>query len=1529
VPDPEYKEEVIHLDERYLPYIASVDGMTITFSSSLPQNLRPHNGDILLYEGISELFPEGFAGKVIEEGNRVTCEQAQLQDVYNKVVFFGNYVVVDKNNNDAKSPSYMLHRINDRTVGAGGAGGGGGRGGGGSWGDEGNSNDWGIVEDTIKDITIGTVKKSVKLELKRWHASVAIDYKVTPVFTIEFAYAFNFFNPVFFYKCTQKNNYEVKLKAGFNWEKKPEKDIFWGENQPDWIEVYETDYEGDENDDENSQSIILVNQEVPVPDFPLLKAGFKLGFFFEPKVEGEIAAGVTFKGSNERTFIYNLDKEHWLSLSSDWRDYLLPWRYTNMKYLEIGDKQYYKGPTTCEHEWFFEGSAKLSMWAGFIAAVNLSLGINEDAEIKEEAKIRIGPYVEGEINLNFLDGIADQSMHSFLKDSKIKTGFKLGFDLDYSAKLKWERMGTDVGTSWKQFSWSPQELFNQHEYFIFPEFTKPEYTINGNSLTCTSKVSRETLPNKLGFAVIDETGKEVRKYKDWSYFYSDKNNPYILSETFDDLDFANHLYTIVPTTRAFNFIEADVADDLTTTALCPNSNHPHLIDLGLPSGTKWLCSNVYADAPDDAGGYYQWGKPYKAHIYSDATYRAPIINTESYQGTDYDAATKNLGTNYVTPTLSQFNELFGNCGSILHNSTWGTYTKGIFLKGKNGNNLYLPFAGFMNGNKVNNSYKQQGFYLVSDAKDNSGNYIRKIISTGKDGFAEQEANAFGYSVRPVSAGKVSQVSFSHQEVVWDGVYVGQDSVQTVVVTNDGNSSAKITVSPSSAPLSTPFTVDSKSVGTFTIKPKERKEILVFFAPNGVGNFESLLNIQYEIDNACTVCKIPLKGKGISQYEPTTETFTVNGVSFKMVKVDGGTFQMGSTTGDSDEAPVHNVTLNSYYIGETEVTQALWTTVMGSNPSDSKGDNLPVEKVSWDDCQTFITKLNQLTGQTFRLPTEAEWEYAAKGGTKSQGYIYSGSNSIGNVAWYDDNSSKETHHVATKSPNELGIYDMSGNVYEWCQDWYENYSSNAQTNPIGPSSGSHRVNRGGSCYGSASYCLTANRFHSSPTLTNSVLGLRLALSELDPGPEPDDHEYVDLGLPSGTLWATCNVGANSPEEYGDYFAWGETTPKETYNWSTYKWCKGSGETMTKYCADSSYGYNGFTDDKTELDPEDDAATVNWGINWRTPTIAQIQELLDNCTMEHTILHDRSGTLVRGPNGKSIFLPPAGVREGTGLSLTGSYYYWSRSLSTYQTDGAGDLYFYRFDWSSGDNIRSWGQSVRPVRVNKNDDTATETFTVNDVSFKMIPVESGTFQMGSEDGDDDEKPVHSVTLSSYYIGQTEVTQALWKAVMGDNPSYFSGDNLPVEGVRWDDCQTFITKLNQLTGKTFRLPTEAEWEFAARGGNKSKGYQYSGSSNIDAVAWYCGNSNGTIHPVGIKQANELGIYDMSGNVWEWCQDWHGSYSSSSQNNPVGPSSGSRRVIRGGGRYSDAGFCRSALRADSPPGIRDSRLGLRLVLSE
>ena len=227
-----------------------------------------------------------------------------------------------------------------------------------------------------------------------------------------------------------------------------------------------------------------------------------------------------------------------------------------------------------------------------------------------------------------------------------------------------------------------------------------------------------------------------------------------------------------------------------------------------------------------------------------------------------------------------------------------------------------------------------------------------------------------------------------------------------------------------------------------------------------------------------------------------------------------------------------------------------------------------------------------------------------------------------------------------------------------------------------------------------------------------------------------------------------------------------------------------------------------------------------------------------------------------------------------------------------------------------------------------TVSLSAELNKLINNMVYVSGGTFIMGGDESSD-QTPTHSVTLSSYYICKYEVTQALWRAVMGSNPSKFKGDNLPVEQVSWNDCQTFINRLNSYTGRNFRLPTEAEWEFAARGGNYSRHYKYSGSNYISDVAWYSDNSGNRTHPVGTKQANELGLYDMSGNVWEWCSDWYGSYSSYSQSNPTGATSGFGRVERGGNWCGLARYCCSSHRSYYAPGNSFDDLGLRLVLSQ
>jgi formylglycine-generating enzyme required for sulfatase activity len=471
----------------------------------------------------------------------------------------------------------------------------------------------------------------------------------------------------------------------------------------------------------------------------------------------------------------------------------------------------------------------------------------------------------------------------------------------------------------------------------------------------------------------------------------------------------------------------------------------------------------------------------------------------------------------------------------------------------------------------------------------------------------------------------------------------------------------------------------------------------------------------------------------------------------LVLVEGGTFQMGSTAGESDERPVHAVTISSFLMSRHEVTQAEYASVMGVNPSHFVGDETrPVEMVSWYDAVSYCNVLSELEGlercyaingatvscdfarSGYRLPTEAEWEFAARGGALGRGMTYSGSDSVDEVSWYGPNSGGTTHSVGTKLPNELGLHDMGGNVWEWCWDWYRQYQPGAQTDPAGPSSGTERTARGGSWFYRALYERPVHR--------------------------------------------------------------GNVLPGDRYD----------------------------------------------GIGFR-------------------------------------------VVRRTGVVL-------------------------------------------------------------------VLVHGGTFSMGdvSGAGVDSERPVHTVTVSSFSLGRYEVTQKEWVAVMGTNPSEARGDDLPVERVSWLDAVEFCNRLAAKDGlepcyavsgtsvscdfsrSGYRLPTEAEWEYAAKGGRSSRGYEFAGSSDIRAVAWFAGNSGDASHPVGRKLPNELGLFDMSGNVWEWCWDWYAAYSAGELIDPIGPANGTYRVLRGGSWWVDVSHAvRTSYRYGSAlPERRDGDFGLRLARS-
>ena len=541
-----------------------------------------------------------------------------------------------------------------------------------------------------------------------------------------------------------------------------------------------------------------------------------------------------------------------------------------------------------------------------------------------------------------------------------------------------------------------------------------------------------------------------------------------------------------------------------------------------------------------------------------------------------------------------------------------------------------------------------------------------------------------------------------------------------------------------------------------------------------------------------------------------ETFTVGGVSFSMVEVEGGTFK-------SIHSP--QVTLSPFAIGQTEVTQALWVAVMGSNPSYFNGDSHPggldnpVEQVSWDDCQEFIAKLNEMTGRTFRMPSEAEWEFAARGGNYSHGYKYAGSDDRDEVAWHRNNSGHRTHPVAELLPNELGLYDMSGNVEEYCQDgWGNNYfCTNPLNNPMMPTTDGEHVACGGSWNNTGSLVSNVPGSYACP-----ARGLLLAMGE----------PVYDTPL-----------------------------------------------SLSKVETEISDGLF-------------DMVTITGGSG-----LYQV-----DCDNNEALTISHKDTTIRLD----------AIEVGTAIVTVS-------------------------DLTTGE------QATVAVTLNPSE-FVIEKFTVGDEKFAMVKVDGGTFMMGATpeqepEATDDERPVHEVTLSSFFIGQTEVTVGLWEAVMGycPIPSYLPEHNhdprMPARLISWDECQEFITKLNEMTGRTFRMPTEAEWEFAARGGNYSHGYKYAGSNNLDDVAIH--EPQSTLF-VRTSSPNELGLYEMSGSMWEWCQEWFGPYGSEPLVNPVGPESGTGRVIRGGDYlWPDPTFCRVSYRTGVDPATDNSNIGLRLVMDD
>jgi len=506
-----------------------------------------------------------------------------------------------------------------------------------------------------------------------------------------------------------------------------------------------------------------------------------------------------------------------------------------------------------------------------------------------------------------------------------------------------------------------------------------------------------------------------------------------------------------------------------------------------------------------------------------------------------------------------------------------------------------------------------------------------------------------------------------------------------------------------------------------------------------------------------------------------------GVDLALVYIPEGSFFMGSVDGigDPESQPQERVAiLRAFWLGKHELTQAQWIAVMQANPSKSKGNDLPVDSVTWHDGRKLLDALNRNLGlageQTFRLPTEAEWEYAARAGTTTH---YSFSNSgkdLGRYAWFDKSSSGIVHPVGRLRPNPWGLYDMYGNVSEWCEDtWHDDYETGPVDGSAWRSEGPDRVHRGGHFGQAAPDLRSYARKSENATKGARTIGLRLAVPAL----------HAQSGRPTAPVFTGITPGdaaAPTPVHSG-------TLPQ----------------------------------------PEPDC-TLNADTKWE----------------------------------KHVTLP-----------------------------GGVDL-------------------------------------------ALVYVPEGRFLMGSARvADPPSQPQHEVTIGRpFWIGKHELTQAQWTAIVATNPSTFKGDNLPVDGVTWDDARKFLEALNTRFGlgteQALRLPTEAEWEYASRAGTTAN-YNFSNSARtLGQHAWYDRSASDTTHPVGQLRPNPWGLYDMHGNVSEWCEDgWHEDYQGAPADGTAWRSDDSERVHRGGHWDQSAPELRSYSRGSEDAASGAETLGFRVVM--
>ena len=738
------------------------------------------------------------------------------------------------------------------------------------------------------------------------------------------------------------------------------------------------------------------------------------------------------------------------------------------------------------------------------------------------------------------------------------------------------------------------------------------------------------------------------------------------------------------------------------------------------------------------------------------------------------------------------------------------------------------------------------------------------------------------------------------------------------------------------------------------------------------------------------------------------------VRLEMIWIEPGTFMMGSPEdelGRKDDETQHQVTLTQgYWLGKYEVTRAQYEAVMRKDISYSTiRTDYPVGSVKWFDAMEFCEKLTVIEreagrlprGYKYTLPTEAQWEYACRAGTITA--LNSGKDlsdvdqcpEMDEVGWYMYNSDDKTHPVGQKQPNAWGLYDMHGNVYEWCLDWYGDYPASSVNDPIGPDTGSKRVHRGGCCSSPANGCRSAYRNCDNPKYAHSRRGFRVALvrSKDMTIPLADGVELEMVWIEPGTFTMGSpedELGRNSGEKQhevtltqGYWLGRYEVTQAqyEAIKGKNPSWFKGAD--LPVECV-SWYDAKEFCAILTTIERMN--GRLPEGYEYTLPTEAQWEYAC------------RAGTTTALNNGKNL----SGEWECPEMDEVGWYWCGREEDKTTHPVGQkkpnvwglydmhGNVWEWCLDWYEWGSYYPTSSMIDPTGPDKGSEcvirggsrnytapycrsasrdgdtptgsnfgigfrVALTTVPVSkdmtiplaeNVNLKLIWINPGTFKMGSpkdELGRENNETLHQVTLTKgYWLGRYEVTQAQYEAVTGKNLSNWKGADLPVECVSWNDATEFCNKLTEIEkvagrlpeGYEYTLPTEAQWEYACRAGTTTalnNGKNLSSEwecPEMDEVGWYRYNSFSKTHPVGQKMPNAWGLYDMHGNVWEWCLDCYGDYPTSSVTDPKGPSTGSYRVIRGGGWDIYAPYCRSAYRINYDPSNGRSYVGFRVALA-